>query len=64
MLCILIKNAQNDISVPIYVDVEEIKSCPEVAYFEPVDVDVRKRKKTYCHHYLQESEFSMFAMKM
>jgi hypothetical protein len=52
------------VSVPIYVDVEEINSCHEVAYFEPVDVDVRKRKKTYCHDHLQESEFSMFAIKM
>jgi hypothetical protein len=51
-------------SVSIYVVVEEIKSCHEVAYFAPMDVDVRKRKKTYCHHHLQESEFSMFAIKM
>jgi hypothetical protein len=52
------------ISVPIYVDVEEIKSCHEVAYFAPMDVDVRKRKKTYCHDHLRESEISMFAVKM
>jgi hypothetical protein len=51
------------LSVPIDVDVSKAHSCAEVACFEAVDVDVRKRGQTYSRNHLLDMGPSMFATR-
>jgi hypothetical protein len=50
-------------SVLIDVDAKKNRGRVELAYFEPVDVDVRKRRQTNYHNHLLDMGPSMFATR-